>query len=193
MARCSVLRRAVPAQLLVCVHGHAQAWHGKSTRYGGGTTSPSLLQHVGTPITLPSAQARIADTEAEVGTPLLGQLSAGEQAEVGQLQPQVTKLQVSEAEGRGGLCVMGLYSVANCLQLAVPWAQGGYAVLQGACEVAKGHPCTPGAWSWLSPFSCLLVSLPQPSGGAGGRQGAAAGCGGPGAGAAVRDCPPVVL
>lgn len=39
-------------------------------------------------------QDRIAGIEAEIGTPLLGQLSGGEQAEVRQLQPQVTKLQV---------------------------------------------------------------------------------------------------
>ncbi len=44
-------------------------------------------------------QARIAETEAEIGTPLLGQLSAAEQAEVRQLQPQVTQLQVSAAGG----------------------------------------------------------------------------------------------
>ena len=42
----------------------------------------------------PLPQARIAETEAEIGTDLLGQLSGAEQAEVRQLQPQVAKLQV---------------------------------------------------------------------------------------------------
>ena len=44
-------------------------------------------------------QARIAETEAEIGTDLLGQLSGAEQAEVRQLQPQVARLQVGGCVG----------------------------------------------------------------------------------------------
>ena len=39
--------------------------------------------------------------EAELGTPLLGQLSAAEQAEVRRLQPQVAQLQVRRGDRRG--------------------------------------------------------------------------------------------
>lgn len=42
---------------------------------------------------LASLQARIQETEAEIGTDLLGQLSAAEQAEARQLQPLVARLQ----------------------------------------------------------------------------------------------------
>ena len=62
----------------------------------------STLSFTPTAYLCTTEQARIEDTEAEIGTPLLGQLSAAEQAEVGQLQPQVTQLQARLAEGVGG-------------------------------------------------------------------------------------------
>lgn len=67
----------------------------------------------------PRPQARIAETEAEIGTPLLGALSTAEQAELRQLQPQVTQLQVR----RGGREDGGALGQATRLPAVLPGRQ----------------------------------------------------------------------
>lgn len=113
------------------------------------TRPPAHLAHP--PARPPALQARIADTEAELGTELLGQLGPEEQAEVRQLQPQVSKLQV-----RWVVC-----SVCSG-QGRVGWLVG-WLVQSGGALVRKAEECRWSASTGAGPATVHCSACLQPT------------------------------